>query len=88
MQQSAAGAAVRMKLPELHAAHRDALSPVVSNPESTNRVAADTEPDEDSLPRDSESDAGALTCPSLRGLSRGWPSADRIQPMEPTLKSL
>jgi hypothetical protein len=40
-----------MKAPELHAAHGNALSPVVSSLESTNPVAADIEPREDSSPR-------------------------------------
>lgn len=64
------------------------LPPVASNLESTNPVAADTEPDEDSSPRDPSQALVRPTRLSLSGLSCAVGlSADRIQPMEPILKS-
>jgi hypothetical protein len=59
-----------MKAPELHAARGDALSPVVSSLESTNPVAADIEPCEDSSPRNPSQALVRRTGLSLRGLSR------------------
>jgi len=59
-----------MNAPELDAADGDALSAVVSSLESTNPVAADIEPCEDSSPRN-PSQALVRRTDLSRGLSHG-----------------
>ena len=60
------------------------LPPVASNLESTNPVAADTEPDEDSSPRDPSQ---ALVRPTGLSLSVGFPAQSAFRPTESNLWS-